>query len=182
MAFQSQMISLMCFGQFTETRKKDQSYLIALKGLTIAVPVPKELFDNPPPYGTPGIVKGTLTTNDFNGRPSAKHLSWLPLTDESQWPSDGVLNRFEGLADISKDSFTSKIGEVVPYLRIDGMSFTYQYFPQSQEELDKFPTGEHLIYGALKVDQTQNQQFKVKSTIWHCIPLGIINPKRAKQQ
>lgn len=180
MAFQSKIVNLICFGQFLELSQKenDFSFRIALDGLTVSVPVSKEVYDNPPLFGQPGMVRGALTTNDYNGRPAARHVTWTPLTDENLWPNDGIYNRFEGYCTISKDSFKTKLGESVPFLRFDAAGFTYQWMAP-QDQLDRFNTGEHTIFGQLKVDQAMNLQYKNKVTIWKCIPLGIINPKKA---
>lgn len=168
------------FGLFKKVVEGKQSYTVTFPGSSLEVPVSKEQYDNPPNKYSRVVVRGTLNTTMYGGRITTDDLVVLPCP-ENQWPKNGdPLFRFEAEFELSKDSY-GKDYEKTYKLSFKAQDFLYSA-ELSEEEINRFPTGFHTLVGSLESYQFYNKRFGQWVTLWKAIPLGIINPKRSKQE
>lgn len=179
MALPSLLIKMFAFGQFTGVNEDTKSYQITIDGFTLEVPVNKNDLDNPPPMEQHGFVTGNMKTLDNNGRVYMDNPVWQAITEEKEWPADGILTRFQGLMTIEKNVYGDDLNKKL-YLKLHKGGFNYQA-PVEQDVFDRFPTGDHLVFGRLTPDTQFNAQYHTRRSVWRCEPLGIVKPKTHKE-
>lgn len=178
MSLPSLLVPMFAFGQYTGNSSENQSYQVTVKGFTLDVPVSKDEFDNPPQYGQHGVVTGFMKTADSNGRVFMEHPSFKPITDEKDWPSDGIETRFQGNITVSKRIWGDDPNKKY-YLNLNAGGFVYSA-EVDQDVFDRFPSGDHVVMGALIPDQQYNDQYHTKRTTWKCKPMRVLKPSKDK--
>lgn len=180
MALPSLLIKMFCFGQFTGVDVENNFYQITIDGFTLDVPVNKNALENPPSPEQHGLVVGNMKTFDSNGRVYIDNPVWQPITDEKDWPKDGILTRFQGLMTIEKSTYGD---EKERHFRLKLHKGGFNYSALVEEEIyNRFPTGDHVVRGKLTPDTLYNSQYNSRRSVWRCEPLGIVEAEPKERE
>lgn len=180
MALPSMFIKMFAFGQFSGLNDQQQAYDVVVDGFTLVVPVSKNEFDNPPPMEQHGVVAGNMKTFDSNGRVYIDQPRWQSITDEKEWPTDGVLTRFQGTVTVEKNIWGEEPNKKF-YLRLHKGGFNYQ--SQVEPEIfERFNTGDQQVYGRLIPAGQTNQQYHTVRSIWRVEPIGLFRAKNGHKE